>query len=1074
MIRASLLALFSTLIICGFCGKEFESLGRHSWRCKSKVGNERESTVNVNPVMEMPTQLPLPVKSCKAIKCCCGKVCKGARGIKMHQRSCRVIDDLEDELQQQMTEALNNDSQEDNIDPVNPDISTLNIQESFPDLKRGIKLPKSPLQWSTANDFFKLTFSNHPITPDDLNNNINTMVTVVYNYFGENFGHVDNNNSVEFDKKYQTFSPKDLKKALKKLKLENRDVLEIKFVAKKLRNLLNKSNNTDQHNTNKHDSAEIDHDSQISKNFWGYVKNIFQKNTSSLPSFNLTQCTSYFAKTFTSINPSKTFSIPSWIPKFASPQKPFNLDPPTYQQITNVIRKMKPSGSPCPLDQISIISFKRCPYLRSYLTEIIHAAWSCGVVPSEWKKACTILIHKKGETNDPANFRPITLESIPLKVFTSCLRNKTFEYLLNNNYIEQNIQKGFTPKLSGTLEHTAQMAHMINTARTKQRSIVITLLDLKNAFGEVHHNLIHEVLEYHHVPNHIKSLIGSLYTNFQTSILTEQFNTPFITVGRGVLQGDCLSPLLFNMAFNTFVQHIKSEKYRQLGFWKLSEIGIPCNPIHWFQFADDAAVISSQEKENQMLLNRFTIWCQWANMIIRVDKCSTFGIKKQLTKSIQYLPKLFVNNHLVPRIEMGKSFRYLGRYFDYNMSDEEHKSELVKAFNDIMSKIDELPLHPKNKILLYSRYLLSKISWNFTVSDMSKTWICETLDGIASKYFRKWLELPVSATLSNVLLPQNKFGLNIILPSTKFIQCQTVSRVALRSSPNVDINNLWAVTSTNKNIQYDIYNDTKDVLKAVRKENEERLQNQLISQGSFFSTILNISTSTFNSLWSSVQSKLPKNIFNFTIRYINNTLPTRKNLSKWGLSSTSDCSFCSSPETLLHIVAGCETYLNEGRFTWRHDSVLNFLASTLTAVQNSRLYVDIPGFVNPSVLTGDNLRPDLLLAIENECLYILELTVGFESNLQVNANRKRQKYLDLIEEQKTNYDKVKFINLSLSTLGVFSRSAENFDEMLRSLKLDAQYSKYIKKKIVNMCIRTSYYIFCTRNKEWDNPKLMTI
>ena len=116
---------------------------------------------------------------------------------------------------------------------------------------------------------------------------------------------------------------------------------------------------------------------------------------------------------------------------------------------------------------------------------------------------------------------------------------------------------------------------------------------------------------------------------------------------------------------------------------------------------------------------------------------------------------------------------------------------------------------------------------------------------------------------------------------------------------------------------------------AVRKENEERLQNQLISQGSFFSSILNNSTSTFNSLWSSVQSKLPKNIFNFTIRYINNTLPTRRNPSKWRLSSTSDFSFCSSPETQLHIVAGCETYLNEGRFTWRHDSVLNFLASTL-------------------------------------------------------------------------------------------------------------------------------------------------
>ena len=261
------------------------------------------------------------------------------------------------------------------------------------------------------------------------------------------------------------------------------------------------------------------------------------------------------------------------------------------------------------------------------------------------------------------------------------------------------------------------MAHIINTARVKQRSVVTTLLDLKNAFGEVHHNLIREVLEYHHIPDHIKNLIHSLYTDFQTSIITEKFNTRFITVGRGVLQGDCLSQLLFNMSFNTFIQHIKSEQYRQLGFWKLGETGIPCTPIHWFQFADDAAVISSQEKENQMLLNRFTIWCQWANMIIRIDKCSTFGIKKQLTKSVQYLPKLFVNNRLVPRIEMGESFRYLGRYFNYDMSEEKHKSEIYDLFSDTMSKIDELLLHPNNKILLYSRYLLSKISWDLTVSD---------------------------------------------------------------------------------------------------------------------------------------------------------------------------------------------------------------------------------------------------------------------------------------------------------------------------------------------------------------------
>ena len=142
-----------------------------------------------------------------------------------------------------------------------------------------------------------------------------------------------------------------------------------------------------------------------------------------LPSFNLNKCLEYFTKTLTAIYPNKLFHIPSWIPKLADPVIQFDLQPPTYRQVTNIIRRMKASGCPCPLDQISIICFKRCPFLRSYLTDLIQAVWSSGSIPSEWKKACTILIHKKGDTNTPSNFRPITLENIPLKVFTSCVRS---------------------------------------------------------------------------------------------------------------------------------------------------------------------------------------------------------------------------------------------------------------------------------------------------------------------------------------------------------------------------------------------------------------------------------------------------------------------------------------------------------------------------------------------------------------------------------------------------------------------------------------------------------------------------
>ena len=169
-------------------------------------------------------------------------------------------------------------------------------------------------------------------------------------------------------------------------------------------------------------------------------------------------------------------------------------------------------------------------------------------------------------------------------------------------------------------------------------------------------------------------------------------------------------------------------------------------------------------------------------MIIRVDKCSTFGIRKTLTKSVQYLPKLLISNKLIPTTEIGESFRYLGKYFDFDMSEKKHKEELTTLLEDIMSDIDLKPLHPKNKLLLYSRYLLPKLSWHLTVATLSKTWVTENIDSVVNKYVRKWLEIPVSGTLSNVYLTTSKFGLNIHPPSVKFAQCQTVARNALKTN----------------------------------------------------------------------------------------------------------------------------------------------------------------------------------------------------------------------------------------------------------------------------------------------------
>ena len=133
-----------------------------------------------------------------------------------------------------------------------------------------------------------------------------------------------------------------------------------------------------------------------------------------------------------------------------------------------------------------------------------------------------------------------------------------------------------------------------------------------------------------------------------------------------------------------------------------------------------------------------------------------------------------------------------------------------------MNQIDFLHCHPKNKLLLYHRFVLSKVSWHFTIANLGKTWVVENLDNLVSSYVRRWLDLPISATLSTLALPKAKYGINFVLPSTKFSQCQTVIRNALKSSPNSEINSLWAQTSFDCNVQYDLYQNTKQVLNAVQ------------------------------------------------------------------------------------------------------------------------------------------------------------------------------------------------------------------------------------------------------------------
>ena len=578
-------------------------------------------------------------------------------------------------------------------------------------------------------------------------------------------------------------------------------------------------------------------------------------------------------------------------------------------------------------------------------------------------------------------------------------------------------------------------------------------------------------MKYHHIPTSIIDIISLIYLDFHTSITTNEFNTPYIPVRKGVLQGDCVSPLLFNLVINTFIQYIKKDHFEQLGY-KYFKFLIP---KHWMQFADDAVAITGEEYEIHILLNAFGRWCSWANMIIRVDKCHSFGMKKVLTTSKQIKPKLYINNSLIPSIEINEAFVYLGRHFDFSMSDLHHKENILDKTKTFINTINNLPLHPKNKLKIYHRYVLSKISWDMTVSDISQTWYKNNVDNFIMSQVRSWFEIPISCTMEIFTLSRSKYGVNLIKPSARAFQLKTNFRKVLSQSKNEDIKQLHEITRDQCNIQYDQYKSSRDAIKAIKLRSEEHVIN-LTTQGLVVKAIWNLSWKKANNFWHKALDILPRNIYSFVLRYLNNTLANGSNTIKWRTSETSLCRHCGENETLGHVVNGCKIFLNEGRYTWRHDSILKTIANSLSSIlghQKIHCDCDLNTFKSPCIITGNEFRPDLVIEISCRCVIILELTVGFETNLEKNYFRKKEKYKLLIETLKEKYSSITYLNLSMGSIGTIFKESNNIEKVFKEIGMEEKNYVYLIKKIIEICIRCSYYIFCRRAKEWENPESLT-
>ena len=518
-------------------------------------------------------------------------------------------------------------------------------------------------------------------------------------------------------------------------------------------------------------------------------------------------------------------------------------------------------------------------------------------------------------------------------------------------------------------------------------------------------------------------------------------------------------------------------------------------------FADDLTVISRSLSSHQNLLETTVTKCNDLDLHLRLDKCVSilYNGKKLLDDSSVQLPSGRTSS-----IRTAPT-KFLGGYIGHSRSvtTQSASSRLLKTASNALGEIDKQPIRGEYKCWILKHYLAPSLHFYLAIDDIPEETI-KRLQTRVNKIVKKWLNLPRSATLATVYHPS-------VLAMPFFPHARLKAKVdylrAISTSQDPLLCELSQSLST-QNLPMSIPSPSFDILQAARDSighlpsvkpasQLKKVTRHLIQahQASYWDTHLEtltvqskfkdvVALETDCQVWNRIQFGLPAGQLSFLLRAGADCLPTPLNLRRWRIQTDPKCPLCSWPQpTTMHVLNGCATALNQGRYTWRHDSVLQTLVKAIIPAlgQSETLYADLPGLRSsnnppatiPQDLSTSSDRPDLVV-ISGSDVHILELTIpaNTSENLQEARRRKQVKYQSLITDLESHprTRKVTYSTIEVGSLGHYPLSAV---QALRETcpSLTKNEANKVMAQAAKVAVGCSYHVFRARqSSDWDSHK----
>ena len=755
-------------------------------------------------------------------------------------------------------------------------------------------------------------------------------------------------------------------------------------------------------------------------NGWQFASQVLDESEPcASPSFTAEKAETFFKEVYDCQQ--KSFMRPDWLPAPPSPTTPFNNDAITMEELQSVITRSRVKSTPSPHDQIPYSVLKHCPSLMPALLDL-YACWSLEIVPDGWKKGVVKLIPKKEAAEhleQPSSFRPIALTSCIGKVFTSILKDRLLSYMLQNSFLNTDIQKAFMNGLSGCAEHQLKLASAIQEARQKHRLLTVCWSDLANVYGSVHHTLIRFSLQHYHAPAKLMSIVTSLYSDLSVVVASQEWVTSEIPIKVGVYQGDPLSTVIFNMVMCTLVEAL--HPLRHLGY---SFSQSKCS-IHLLQYADDTCLVADGPASCQQLIERVEEWLSWSDMKAKPAKCHSLEIRPSTGTSFD--PALSITSLPIPFINKNH-IKFLGMMIQVPLGSSRTRQQVSDKLTLLLERVDSTQVTRQQKLKLYQVGVCPRLAWDLTVNIFPLSWV-KVLEATATHFLKKWSGLAKTADTAWLYLPQSLGGLNLPSLSLLYKKQQTSRASHLLASKDSTVQFAAAAVIRREEAQQRALHQPMLVARealcedpgmsrqalakrakvTVTKEDAAaRLEHakSLECQGQVFREV----DETAANLWAKVVLTLSPVLLKFSLNAAQDTLPHNVNLSRWrhedGLSSA--CRLCGERQTLMHVLNNCPKALNMRRYNERHDAFLavitNFVKSNI--LQGYEVLSDLPDsqpYSFPTHIAATDQRPDLVVwNNEMKEVWVVELTICFKNRFDEAKLLKAGCYADLMQQVTTS------------------------------------------------------------------------